>query len=95
MFHGGVFGDISKGRGGAGNEGTGSNFAGDCQKDQSVAAAKILGSATASCGACENVMKSIGQDGLMDRRRGRPSAKRVPLGKSSRCWAFTGRCISI
>ena len=67
-------------RDGAGNESTGSNFAGHGEKDH------VGGRRPRSIGISDRQMRrwreryeEFGYDGLFDRRRGQPSPKRVPV----------------
>ena len=72
---------ILEGRGGAGNEGTGSDLAGDRQEDYPVAAAEIIGISDRQMRRWRQRYEEFGYDGLFDRRMGRPSTRRVPLAQ--------------
>src|SRR5271165_4670833 len=49
-------------------------------------AAEIIGISDRSMRRWHERLEEFGYDGLLDRRRGQPSPKRVPLGQWSRCW---------
>ena len=55
-------------------------------------AAEIIGISERQMRRWRERYEEHGYDGLIDRRRGRPSQKRVPLAQAEhRCWGFTGR----
>src|ERR1019366_4741754 len=68
-------GFLLEGRSGAGDEGTGSDFAGPGEEDHVVAGSRDHR---------HERYEEFGYDGLFDRRRGRPSPKRVPLAEVER-----------
>ena len=66
--------------GGTGDEGTGSDFAGLGQEDHLVAqAAEIIGISDRHMRRWRERYDEFGQDGLAERRRGKPSPHRVPV----------------
>jgi hypothetical protein len=72
-------GFLLEGRDGAGNENTGSNFAGAGEEDHLVAGRRDYRHQRPPDAALARAAGAFGYDGLFDRRRGRPSPKRVPL----------------
>ena len=72
-------GFLLKGRDGAGNESTGSDLAGHAKKITWWQAAEIIGISDRQMRRWHERLEAFGYDGLFDRRRGRPSPKRVPL----------------
>ena len=71
---------LPEGRDGAGDESTGSDIAGDGEEDYLVSGGgDYRASATGTCGAGESVTRKAAFGGLFDRRRGKPSPKRVPV----------------
>ncbi len=80
MIHADEHGELSEGRSGAGDEGAGSDIAGDGEEAYVVAqAAEIIGISDRQMQRWRERYELHGYDGLMDRRPGRPSGKRVPL----------------
>ncbi len=75
----GEHGLLHKGRDGAGDEGTGSDFAGDSEEAHWWQAAEIIGISDRSMRRWRERYEESGYDGLFDRRRGQPSPKRMPL----------------
>jgi hypothetical protein len=72
-------GFFPKGRDGAGDEGSGSDFAAMAKKITCWQAAEILGVSTRQTRCWHERHEEFGyDDGLFDRRRGQPSPKRVP-----------------
>src|ERR1700688_180041 len=73
-------GSLSEGRDGAGYESTGRDVAGNGKEDYVVAqAAEILGISDRHMRRWRERYEQEGYNGLMDRRRGQPSRRRVPL----------------
>ncbi len=71
---------LHAGRSGAGGESTGSNSAGAGQENGMVGKRpRSLGSATGRYDAGESAIEEFGFRGLFDRRRGKPSPKRLPV----------------
>jgi hypothetical protein len=65
---------LLEGRGGTGDESTGSDFAGLGQEDHLVAqAAEIIGISDRHMRRWRERHEKLGQDGLVERRRGKPS----------------------
>ena len=58
-------------------------------------AAEILGFSDRHVRRIRERYQEFGYDGLLDGRRGKPSAKRVPLATVERCWDCIERSISI
>jgi hypothetical protein len=57
-------------------------------------AAEILGPSDRQMRRWRARCEHLGYDGLMDRRRGQPSVKRVPVATVEEDCGSTGRCIS-
>jgi transposase len=70
---------ISSDRRGAGDEGAGSDFAGVAKRITWWQAAEIIGISDRHMRRWRQRYEEQGYDGLFDRRRGKPSPKRVPL----------------
>src|SRR5215472_12493439 len=70
---------IPRNRLGAGHESAGSNSAGDGEAGYLVASGRDLGNHGPEYATLEKALRVIGYDGLLDRRRGKPSPKRVRL----------------
>ena len=68
-------------RSGAGNESTGSDVAGDRAKAHLVASRRDSRHYRSAFAALARTLRTIWFDSLLDRRRCRPSEKRVPLEK--------------
>ena len=77
-------GVLLEGRGGAGDEGTGSYTAGDSEEDHWWQAAEIIGISDRQMRRWRERYEEFGFDGLLERRRCRPSEKRVPLATAAR-----------
>src|SRR3974390_3605829 len=76
----GRYGSVSEGRGGAGDESAGSHVAGDGAQDHLVSSgAEILGITDRHLRRWRERYEQFGFDGVLDRRRCRPSEKRVPV----------------
>ena len=58
-------------------------------------AAEIIGISDRSMRRWRERYEAHGYDGLMDRRRGKPSGRRCRWPRWSRCWGCIGRSISI
>jgi Homeodomain-like domain-containing protein len=58
-------------------------------------AAEILGISDRHLRRIRDAYEKFGYFALLDRRRGRPSPKRVPVAPWGRCWHSIGRSISI
>src|SRR6202050_2653728 len=71
-------------RHGAGDESTGSNVAGDGQEDQLVASSRDLGISDRHMRRWRERYEEFGFRGLFDRRRGKPSPKRVAVATVER-----------
>ena len=70
---------IPEGRRGAGDEDSGSDSEGHGEEDHLVAGSgDHRGHATGQCGGGRSGYEEHGYDGLFDRRKGKPSPKRVP-----------------
>lgn len=72
-------GVLFEGRGGAGDKGTGSNFASDAKKITWLQAMEIIEISDRSMRRRRKRYEKFGYNALFDRRRGQPSPKRVPL----------------
>ena len=70
---------LPEGRDGAGDESTGRNVAGDGKKITWWQAAEILGISDRHMRRWRERYEQEGYNGLLDRRRGKPSRRRVPL----------------
>jgi transposase len=70
---------LPEGRSGAGDESTGSDFAGHGEEDPWWQAAEIIGLSDRSMRRWRERYEEFGYDGLFDRRQGKPSPKRVPV----------------
>lgn len=68
-----------EGRSGAGDESAGSDFAGSGEEDYGWQAAEIIGVSDRQMRRWRVRYEEFDHDGLLDRRRGQPSPKRVPL----------------
>ncbi|HZL69826.1 MAG TPA: helix-turn-helix domain-containing protein [Candidatus Limnocylindrales bacterium] len=87
---------LLEGRGGTGDESTGSDFAGFGQEDHLVAqAAEIIGISDRHMRRWRERYEEFGQDGLVERRRGKPSPHRVPVPEVEQVLGSTGRSTSI
>jgi hypothetical protein len=76
------------GRSGAGDEDTGSDFAGDAEEDHVVAGGRDSGHQRPAYAALAERYEAEGYHGLFDRRRGRPSSRRVPLATVEKIFAL-------
>jgi hypothetical protein len=76
------------GRSGAGDEDTGSDFAGNAEEDHVVAGGRDSGHQRPAYAALAERYEAEGYHGLFDRRRGRPSSRRVPLATVEKIFAF-------
>ena len=72
-------GSLSEGRDGAGDESTGSDFASHGEEDHLVAGGGDNRHQRSADAALAGALRRVGYDGLLDRRRGKPSPNRVPL----------------
>ena len=70
---------LHAGRDGADDEGTGSDFAGPAKKITWWQAAEIIGISDRQMRRWHERYEEFGFRGLFDRRRGKPSPKKVPL----------------
>ena len=77
-------GGLSEGRSGAGDEGAVSDLASDGEEDQLVAGGRDPRHQRAADAALAGAYEAHDYDGLIDRRRGRPSEKRIRWHWSSR-----------
>ena len=89
-------GCLLEGRDGAGNESTGSDVAGDGEEDHLVAGGRDpRHQRPADAALAGALLEEFGYDGLFDRRRGKPSPKRVPLATVEQVLALYRDGISI
>jgi transposase len=77
----GRHGFLHEGRDGAGDEGAGSAVAGDGEENHVVSGGRDPGHQRSAHARWRERYEEFGYDGLFDRRRGRPSPKRVPLAQ--------------
>jgi hypothetical protein len=70
---------LLEGHHGAGDEGTGSDFAGDGEEDYLVAGGGDHRHQRPADATLAERYEEFGYDGLFDRRQGKPSPKRVPV----------------
>src|SRR5262249_20310979 len=70
---------LLEGRHGAGDEDSGSAVAGDGAEGDLVSSGRDSGFSDRHLGRIRERYEEFGYDGLFDRRRGKPSPKRVPL----------------
>jgi hypothetical protein len=86
---------VTEGRDGAGDEGTGSDVAGDGEEDHVVAGGGDYRHQRPAHAALAGALEEFGYDGLFDRRRGKPSPKRVPLATVEKVLGLYRESISI
>jgi len=72
-------GVLLENRHGAGDEGTGNDFAGDGEENHRWQAAEIIGISDRQMRRSRERNEEVGYDGLFDRRCGKPSPRRVPV----------------
>jgi len=72
------YGSSSEGRDGAGDESTGRDVAGDGEEDHVEAGGGDSGHQRPAHAAVAGALRGEGYNGLLDRRRGKPSRRRVP-----------------
>src|ERR1039457_3691362 len=75
----GRHGVLHAGRSGAGDEGTGSDFAGHGEEDHVVASGRDYWDQRPADAALARALRRVRVPGLVDRRRGKPSPKRVAV----------------
>src|SRR5271170_63573 len=78
-------GNLSEGRDGAGDESTGRDVAGDGEEDHVVAGGGDSGHQRPAHAAVAGTLR---RRGLLDRRRGKPSRRRVPLATVEKVFAL-------
>jgi hypothetical protein len=81
-------GSLSEGRDGAGDESTGRDVAGDGEKDHVVAGGGDPGDQRPAHAAWRERYVEQGYNGLLDRRRGQPSRRRVPVATVEKVFAL-------
>src|SRR6202049_3121659 len=79
-------GILLEGRDGAGDESTGSDVAGHGEEDHVVSGSGDHGHQRPAHAAVAGALRGGGFRGLFDRRRGKPSPKRVPMAVVERVW---------
>src|ERR1700688_2964104 len=84
----GKHGDLLEGRDGAGNESTGSDFAGAGEEVTWWQAAEIIGISDRHMRRWRERYEEFGYDGLFDRRCGEPSPRRVPVATVEKVFAL-------
>jgi hypothetical protein len=72
---------LPEGRDGAGDEGTGSDFASDSEDDHVVSGSRDHWHQRPAYATVARRYEEFGYDGLFDRRQGKPSPKRVSLAQ--------------
>ena len=87
-------GILHEGRSGASDESTGRDVAGDGEEDTWWQAAEILGISDRHMRRWRERYEEEGYNGLMDRRRGKPSHRRVPVATVEKVFALYRRSIS-
>src|SRR5271154_5373131 len=80
-------GSLAEGRDGAGDESTGRDVAGNGEEDHVVASGGDPGDQRPAHAALAGALRGRGYNGLMDRRRGNPSRRRVPLATVEKVFA--------